>query len=491
MTAIGVSFPAAIDMNSSVIQGCFPNGFRQPVPLRPGPMPPPVAQRATMQRGAVFPPVRPVVPQRQQNQPVIQRFGAGTAMRLPDAMASAANRSIGQPLQPAVRQMMESLFRTSFADVRVHVGPHVSAIGATSYTQGSNIHFAPGQYDPEHGPGRQRLAYELAHVVQQKSGRVRNPFVGGVAVVHDAGLEAEAQRFARGAAMAPHQPRPAQRPIQRIAARRGGVIQPMVIRISVDDETASTYRNLTIIPSGYSDTTGSLRPVNASLDRLPLDGLRPDETLHIIVHGDGRGRVEGMDAAGLLAYLVRRGLDPNYHHGTIRLVSCYSATPILEGTTFVQEFVAVLRRNGFVNAAIGFDGLVRAGRDGGILVVSKENQERFYELKREREKLKFEFEGLVESSGFYKQDEILREMFLKDLSDFKVRMAKVQDEQESLWERQSLGKNLLHIAEAIIDHSHGDDDWHRRQRATLEGFNMIRPGGSVKPVRDYSLSYIS
>jgi hypothetical protein len=203
MTAIGVSFPAAIDMNSSVIQGCFPNGFRAPVPPRPAPMPQPVAQRATMPRGAVFPPLRPVVPQRQQNQPVIQRFGAGTAMRLPDAMQTAASRSIGHPLQPAVRQMMESLFRTSFADVRVHVGPHVTAIGATSYTQGSNIHFAPGQYGPEHGAGRQRLAYELAHVVQQKAGRVRNPFGSGLAIVQDPRLEAEARQFAQRAAMAP------------------------------------------------------------------------------------------------------------------------------------------------------------------------------------------------------------------------------------------------------------------------------------------------
>jgi hypothetical protein len=146
-----------------------------------------------------------------------------------------------------------------------------------------------------------------------------------------------------------------------------------------------------------------------------------------------------------------------------------------------------------VNAAIGFDGLVRAGRDGGILVVSKENQNRFYELKKALAKLKFEFESLndKESKDFYMQNEILRALFLEDLSKFKVRIAEVQKEQESLWERQSLGKNLLHIAEAIIDHSHGDDDWHRRQRKTLEGFNMIRPGGSVKPLRDYSSSYIS
>jgi hypothetical protein len=180
-------------MNSSVIQGCFPNGFRQPLAR---PAPPPVAQRAPMPHGAVFPSPRPVV---RQQQPVVQRFGAGTAMRLPDTAALASNRSTGQPLQPAVRQMMESLFHTSFADVRVHVGPHVTAIGATSFTQGSSIHFAPGQYAPEHPSGRQRLAYELAHVVQQLSSRVRNPFGSGLAVVHDAAMDAEAQQMAQRA----------------------------------------------------------------------------------------------------------------------------------------------------------------------------------------------------------------------------------------------------------------------------------------------------
>jgi hypothetical protein len=262
-------------MNSSVIQGCFPNGFRQLVAPRPAPMPPPVAQRATMPRGAAFPPPRAVVPQQQQNQPVIQRFGAGTAMRLPDAMASAANRSIGQPLQPEVRQMMESLFCTSFADVRVHVGPHVTAIGATSYTQGSNIHFAPGQYSPEHGPGRQRLAYELAHVVQQKAGRVRNPFGSGVAVLNDPRLETEAQQFARRAAAgAPRHTiqrhpiqrlaAPRRRQIQRLALSRGRVIQRLTAAEVIMGRLGGANAAITALAEELGTTVRSL--TNALLD---------------------------------------------------------------------------------------------------------------------------------------------------------------------------------------------------------------------------------
>jgi hypothetical protein len=103
----------------------------------------------------------------------------------------------GQPLPADVRQRMESAFGQDFAQVRVHVGPHVRPTGALAFTQGTNIHFAPGQYNPSTPQGRQMLAHELAHVVQQRTGRVQNPFGSGTAVVHDQRLEAEAERLAQ------------------------------------------------------------------------------------------------------------------------------------------------------------------------------------------------------------------------------------------------------------------------------------------------------
>jgi hypothetical protein len=90
---------------------------------------------------------------------------------------------------------MEAFFRSDFRDVRVHVGAQAQALGATAFTHGSHIHFAPGQYDPHTQLGQQILGRELAHVVQQRAGRVRNPFGNDVAVVHDHALEAEATRM--------------------------------------------------------------------------------------------------------------------------------------------------------------------------------------------------------------------------------------------------------------------------------------------------------
>jgi hypothetical protein len=110
-------------------------------------------------------------------------------------------KSGGQPLPDQVRAKMESAFGMDFSDVRIHVGQEASAIGAIAYTWGTNIHFAPGQYSPHTIQGQKLLGHELWHVVQQKSGRVSNPFGSGVAVVQDHALEAEADRMGVKAAM--------------------------------------------------------------------------------------------------------------------------------------------------------------------------------------------------------------------------------------------------------------------------------------------------
>lgn len=178
-------------MPSNVIQGCFPSGL----------------QRA----GAV------------------QCMPNGSAARVPAHLVRFA--SAGQPLPAAVQRKMESAFGTSFAAVRVHVGPHVASIGAHAFTKGTDIHFAPGQYDPTSARGERLLAHELAHVVQQKAGRVQNPFGDATAIVHDRLLEAEAERMsARVAQLAPSpvQPNVAQPykvvPPHRVAARKNDII---------------------------------------------------------------------------------------------------------------------------------------------------------------------------------------------------------------------------------------------------------------------------
>ena len=105
----------------------------------------------------------------------------------------------GQPLPPQVRRHMEAFFAVGFSDVRIHVGTAAVDIGALAFTRGSDIFFAPGHYDPESARGRELLAHELTHVLQQRAGRVTNPCDIAV-VVYDEDLEAEARRMGRLAA---------------------------------------------------------------------------------------------------------------------------------------------------------------------------------------------------------------------------------------------------------------------------------------------------
>jgi len=128
----------------------------------------------------------------------VQRQAAGNAQALPPGLIRMGGG--GHPLPDGVRQKMESFFKTDFSDVRVHVGSEAPSIGALAFTLGSSIYFAPGQYNPDSPQGQQLLGHELTHVVQQRAGRVRNPFGSGIAVVQDPGLEAEADRMGQRAA---------------------------------------------------------------------------------------------------------------------------------------------------------------------------------------------------------------------------------------------------------------------------------------------------
>jgi len=127
-----------------------------------------------------------------------QRRANGGAEQLPTGLLRLNGG--GRPLPEGVRQKMESFFKADFSDVRVHVGSEASAIGALAFTMGSSLYFAPGQYNPDTPHGQQLLGHELTHVVQQRQGRVRNPFGSGVAVVQDPSLEAEADRMGQRAA---------------------------------------------------------------------------------------------------------------------------------------------------------------------------------------------------------------------------------------------------------------------------------------------------
>lgn len=80
-------------------------------------------------------------------------------------------RGTGQPLPQSVRAFFEPRLGHDFGRVRVHTDARAAktarALQAQAYTIERDVVFAAGQYAPETTAGRQLLAHELAHVVQQ------------------------------------------------------------------------------------------------------------------------------------------------------------------------------------------------------------------------------------------------------------------------------------------------------------------------------------
>lgn len=92
-------------------------------------------------------------------------------------------QSGGQPLPESARSFFEPRFGRDFSDVRIHTGPRAdeaaSSINAEAFTVGSDIAFASGNYEPGTTAGKELLAHELTHVVQQgEAGRQVRRAVG-------------------------------------------------------------------------------------------------------------------------------------------------------------------------------------------------------------------------------------------------------------------------------------------------------------------------
>jgi hypothetical protein len=115
----------------------------------------------------------------------------------------------GRPLPEPTRRQMEAAFGEDLSHVRVHEGGQAESLDAVAYTQGHHIHFAPGRYSPRTREGQRLLGHELAHVVQQRAGRVALPQGAGAPINGDPHLEAEADKMALGALAARPAPEPA------------------------------------------------------------------------------------------------------------------------------------------------------------------------------------------------------------------------------------------------------------------------------------------
>jgi hypothetical protein len=97
---------------------------------------------------------------------------------VPEEVKSAINRArgAGQSLDGPVQEQMSARMGHNFSGVRVHTDAEADVLNqqlsARAFTTGQDIFFRQGEYNPGSSSGRELIAHELTHVVQQRTGMV-------------------------------------------------------------------------------------------------------------------------------------------------------------------------------------------------------------------------------------------------------------------------------------------------------------------------------
>lgn len=118
------------------------------------------------------------------NQSVMPKREGGAASNRQDQPAQQAvddgvfnSLGQGQPLDEATRGYFEQRMKADLSGVRIHTSPDAATeaerISARAFTVGQDIAFAKGAYQPDSVEGRELLAHELAHVLQQQGDAAR------------------------------------------------------------------------------------------------------------------------------------------------------------------------------------------------------------------------------------------------------------------------------------------------------------------------------
>lgn len=148
------------------------------------------------------------------------------------------SRGSGSSLPDTLRDSMEKAFGTDFSRVHIHTDQQSDqlnrSVQATAFTIGSDIYFRKGNYNPSSSSGKELLAHELTHVVQQGGTHHR---VQGKLTLGPVGdqYEQEADRVAQQIGREP----------QRQLGLQAGAAQPAIQReLKLDTSWDASYLSL-------------------------------------------------------------------------------------------------------------------------------------------------------------------------------------------------------------------------------------------------------
>jgi hypothetical protein len=184
----------------------------------------------------------------------------------------------GQPLSESLRAYFEPRFGQDFSHVRVHTGSQASesanAVNALAYTVGQDVVFGAGQYAPETTTGRQLLAHELSHVLQQRATGSGSGKIGGLDIEPpDTGAEREAEAMA-----------------ERVVGGEKGVVTPACVSLGLQRKVSSRFaeirRKLAAKKPGEKEIHDVLLILRPLVDLEPLLGTEFKDTVAAMARED-------------------------------------------------------------------------------------------------------------------------------------------------------------------------------------------------------------
>jgi hypothetical protein len=123
------------------------------------------------------------------NEGVQTKDGSGVAVSTQLSNRIGASQGSGQKMDSTTNSYMSARIGFDFSNVKIHTGGEAAGmnreLNAKAFTTGNDIYFKEGTYNPSTSEGKQLLAHELVHTVQQTSGggeqiqRITPPDVSG------------------------------------------------------------------------------------------------------------------------------------------------------------------------------------------------------------------------------------------------------------------------------------------------------------------------
>ncbi len=136
-------------------------------------------------------------------QSIIQRKEGKTFVKPKGAQDSFTPPTQQKALPNPLQSNIETSLGQDFSNVGIHTNSQKAVqMNARAYTQGENVHFAPGEFNPNSSKGQNLIGHEFTHVAQQRAGVVKPTKVlqKGVSINDNQSLEREADTMGSKAA---------------------------------------------------------------------------------------------------------------------------------------------------------------------------------------------------------------------------------------------------------------------------------------------------